>query len=410
MSTLILTVLLALTGAPSYAQVARIPALSAPLVPAFRGPVIAEMNTQLKSLLNAGPASQLASSFRSVLAPAPALATPEAFAARAAIVQALAAPKTALPELARSLNAAGGKKAAQTGARLLKLGRALEESPDGGKAVIAAAAALNARFDGATAAPGEAVDLSALPTSDPKGTSRKTAAKKLKKEIASIDKLEDILAAAKTQAVLVVVQGMDTAGKDGVIKHGMSGLNPAWVRVAAFKKPTEEEAAQDFLVRIRKEVPKPGIIGVFNRSYYEDIAVPSVYGTHAASEIESRYAKLVAFERELAENGVKVVKVFLHISKETKRERLQRRLDRPDKRWKFAMSDLETRKKWDDFQKAYGRILARNSAYWAPWTVIAADRKPARDLAFARLLRKTLSRMGLAYPAALHLDEIKVPK
>jgi PPK2 family polyphosphate:nucleotide phosphotransferase len=210
--------------------------------------------------------------------------------------------------------------------------------------------------------------------------------------------------------VLVVLQGMDTAGKDGAIKHGMTGLNPAWTRVSAFKKPTAEEAKQDFLDRIRKEVPKAGIIGVFNRSHYEDIAVPSVYGTHSPEEIAARYAKLVAFERELAERGVKIVKVFLHVSKDVQRARLQRRIDRPDKRWKFAMADLETRKKWDEFQKAYGAILARTSTYWAPWNVIPADDKPSRDRRFARILRKAMQRMGLAYPPAPDLDGIKIPK
>lgn len=402
-----LAVLLSLSGAASFAQVARVPAASMPLVPAFRGPVIVEMNSQLKPLLAAETIPQLQAAFKASIAPTPAAATPAAFAARAAIVQAMADPKTALPQVVASLQAAGGSKAQKAAARLQELGRMLA-APKADK-VVASAAALNARFDGATALPGESVDLSEMPTDGARGGEKKTL-KRLRREVQEANKLEDVLAAAKTQAVLVVVQGMDTAGKDGVIKHGMTGLNPAWTRVSAFKKPTDEEARQDFLERIRKEVPKAGIIGVFNRSHYEDIAVPVVYGTKTADEIEARYAKLVAFERELAERGVKVVKIFLHVSKDVQRERLQRRIDRPDKRWKFSMADLETRKKWDDFQKAYGAILARTSTYWAPWHVVPADDKPSRDRRFTRILRKAMQRMGLAYPPAPDLDGVKIPK
>ncbi|MEK7388864.1 MAG: PPK2 family polyphosphate kinase [Elusimicrobiota bacterium] len=406
----LLAAIVVLGGLESRASVARVPVLRMQTVPAFRGPVIEQMNAQLKTLLDQGPPSQLLRSFQSVVAPAPAAATPEAFAARAAIVQALAAPESALPDIVRSLDAAGGRKAAKASSRLRELGRMLDAAQDEGKPVIAAAAALNARFDGATAAPGEAVDLAALPTEYFGGPSAKKAARKLKKEVKRADALEDMLAAAKTQAVLIVVQGMDTAGKDGVIKRGLRGLNPAWVKVAAFKKPSAEEAKQDFLVRIRKELPAPGTIAVFNRSQYEDIAVPAVYGTQSASELESRYARLVAFERELAEKGIRIIKVFLHVSKDVQRERLQRRVDRRDKHWKFSESDLETRKKWDEFQRAYGRILARTSTYWAPWNVIAADGKPARDYAFTRLLRKTLERMSLSYPVTPGFHEVKIPR
>lgn len=394
---------------PSFAQVARVPVLASPLVPAFRGPVISELNSQLKPLLAADSMPSLQAAFAASIAPTPVAATPEAFAARAAIVQAVAAPATALPDIVRSLRAAGGSKAEKAADRLQELGKTLNSSPDAAQSVVADAAALNARFDGSTALPGEAVDLSAMPTLS-KGVSEKKALRKIKKEVKKANKLEDILGAAKTQAVLVVIQGMDAAGKDGVIKHGMTGLNPAWTKIASFKKPTAEEAREDFLARIRRQVPGPGIIGVFNRSHYEDIAAPTVYGTFTKEEIEARYAKLVAFERELAERGVKVVKIFLHGSKDVQRERLQRRLDRPDKRWKFAPADLETRKKWNEFRAVYGSILARTSTYWAPWNVISADNKPRRDLAFTRLLRKTLQRMGLAYPPAPDLDGVTIPK
>ncbi len=380
--------------------------ISAPIVPVARGPVIGAMNFQLAPLTAAlsapSPSLSLSAAIQTSLAPAPV--TPADFAARAAIVSALANPKTELPALVASLREAGGKKAEKAAVALETIGRALKSADR------RELAALNARFDGATAAPSEAVDLSVVPTNDEDGLSEKRAAKKLKKEVKAVNDLEDVLAAAKTQAVLVVIQGMDTAGKDGVIKHGMTGLNPAFVDVSAFKKPSDEEAKQDFLERIKKSVPKPGIIGVFNRSHYEDIIVPTVWGTHPAETVEARYARINAFELELARRGVKIVKIFLHVSKDVQRERLQRRIDRVDKNWKFSKSDLETRKRWDDLQKVFGTILARTSTWYAPWTVIPADDKPRRDLAFAKLLRKTLSKMGLAYPPSEDLKGVVVPK
>ncbi len=400
--------------ASSHAQVR----VSAPIVPVARGPVVNAINLQLIPLTAAlsgpalSPALGLTAAFQAQIAPAPSVAaTPAVFAARSALISALAAPKTELPALVAALREAGGDKAEKAAVSLEKIGAALAAAkPQERKALAASAAALNARFDGATAAPGEAVDLSIVATNDEDGLSEKKAGKKLEKEVKDLNKLEDILAAAKTQAVLVVIQGMDTAGKDGVIKHGMTGLNPAYVRVAAFKKPTAEEAAQDFLVRIKKEVPKPGIIGVFNRSHYEDIIVPTVFGTHDAKTVEERYARINAFELELARSGVKVVKIFLHVSKDVQRERLQARIDRPEKNWKFSASDLETRKHWDELQNAFGSILARTSTWHAPWNVIPADDKPRRDLAFARILRKTLQRMGLAYPESPDLKGVKIPK
>ncbi len=410
--TVIFAILLFLAPA-LHAQV-----VSLPVVPVSRGPVVTAINLQLAPLTAAlnGPALSptlgLTSVFQAQVVPTPAVAaTPAVFAARAAIVSALANPKTELPALVSALRETGGKKAEKAAKSLEKIGRALNKAkPEEREALADIAAALNARFDGATASPGEAVDLSEVPTNDKKGLSAKKASRELSEEVKDLNKLEDILAAAKTQAVLVVIQGMDTAGKDGVIKHGMTGLNPAFVRVAAFKKPTTEEAAQDFLERIKKEVPQPGVIGVFNRSHYEDIIVPTVFGTHDAETVEARYARINAFELELARRGVKVVKIFLHVSKDVQRERLQRRIDREDKHWKFSSSDLETRKHWEELQKVFGSILARTSTWYAPWNVIPADDKPRRDLAFTKLLRKTLEKMGLAYPPSPDLKGVKIPK
>lgn len=410
----LLAVLLVLGSFPASAQVARVAPVAAPVAPAIavapvaRGPVVAALNTHLTALAAAPTAAAMGKVFSAQVAPAPA--DPAAFAARAAVTAALASPETELPALAASLRAAGGEKAERAAVSLERVGATLAAAaPAARESLTKRAAALAARFDGASAAPGEAVDLDALPV-DEGAPSEKKAAKKLKKEVKATAALQKVLAAAKTQAVLVVVQGMDAAGKDGVIKHGLSGLNPAWTRVSAFKKPTPQEAAEHFLERIKRQVPEKGIVGVFNRSQYEDILVPSVFGTFPSAEIESRYAQIVAFERRLAEQGIRVVKVFLHESKDMQRERLQERIDTPGKRWKFSSADVESRARWDDFQKAYGAILARTSTVFAPWNVIPADSKPRRDYAFAKLLRKTLERMGLDYPPAPDVKGVRIPK
>jgi len=410
----ILAALLLLSGGFASAQVR----VAAPVVPFARGPVVGALNLQLAPLTASlkgpvlSPALGLAAAFQELVAPMPAaVATPADFAARSAITAALASPKTELPSLVASLREAGGKKAEKAAKALEKIGRALEAAkPEESEALALSAAALNARFDGASAAPGEAVNLAAIPTDNADGTSEEDSARKLKKTVKAVNALVDVLAAAKTKAVLVVIQGMDTAGKDGVIKHGLTGVNPAYVKVSAFKKPTPEEAAQDFLERIAKEVPKSGILGVFNRSHYEDIIVPTVWGTHPGETIEARYARINAFELELSRRGVKIVKVFLHVSKPVQRERLLDRIKRLAKNWKFAKGDLETRKKWDPLQRVFGAILARTSTWYAPWTVIAADDKPGRDLEFTKLLRKTLDDMGLEYPESPDLKDVKVPR
>jgi PPK2 family polyphosphate:nucleotide phosphotransferase len=409
MRTALPVLLAALLALPLRAQVVRVPVEAMPVVPVARGPVVTELDARLAPLAAAPSAAAMATVFQAAIAPAPA--APEAFAARAALTQALAAPEAGIPALAASLRAAGGKKARRAARALETVGRTLAASPAAERASLSAsAAALAARFDGAAAAPGEAVDLASLPTDEGRPAEKK-AARRLKAEISRTAALQEVLAAAKTQAVLVVVQGMDAAGKDGVIKHALSGLNPAWTKVSAFKKPTPEEAAEHFLARIRREVPEPGIVGVFNRSHYEDVLVPTVFKTFPEAEVESRYAQIVRFEAELAARGVRVVKIFLHESKKTQRARLQARLDRPEKRWKFSRADLDSRARWDDFQAAYASVLARTSTVFAPWRVIPADSKPRRDLSFAKLLRKTLARMGLAYPAEEPgLDAVRIPK
>lgn len=384
---------------------AAVPAAAAvPVLP--RGAFMSALSLQAQSLAAAPMA--LPAAFQAVLAPAPAAATPEAFAARSALVSALAAPRTALPALIESVRAAGGGKSEKAAAALEALGRDIKGAPAAERRGLAAAAArLNARFDGASAAPGEAVDFSAAPTvAGARGP--KAAKRAMKEDRRELRELQEALAASKERAVLVVLQGMDAAGKDGVVKRPLR-LNAAWTKVASFKKPTAEEAGQDFLERIKAQLPQKGVIGVFNRSHYEDLVVPKVYGAFSKEEIESRYRRINEFEKELSAQGVLIVKIFLHESKSEQKARLEARLERPDKRWKFSLADLETRKHWDEFHAAYAEVIARTSTPWAPWRIVGADDKPNRDATVARILRKALSRLGLRYPDPPDTKGVTIP-
>jgi|GEM_PF-108791 len=399
---------------PAAAQVVeRVSLPTIPVAPAAaalaslpRGGFLTELRLQTQSLTTGAPLPQ---AFAAALAPAPRAATPEAFAARAALVEALAAPETALPALIEAARATPGGKAEKAADALSELHETISAAPASERAGLArAAAGLRARFDGASAAPGERVDLRSLPTVDEDALGAKAARRAMKAERREVRRLQEVIAASKDRAVLVVVQGMDTAGKDGVIKRPLA-LNPTWTRVAAFKKPTAEEAAQDFLERIKKQLPAKGIIGIYNRSHYEDLVVPAVYKTFSPEEIESRYRRINAFEKELVDSGVVIIKIFLNVSKGEQKARLERRLERPDKRWKFSLADLETRKRWDAFHRAYAEALARTSTPWAPWRIIAAGDKPNRDWRVARLTRKMLSRLGLRYPDPPETKGVTIP-
>jgi PPK2 family polyphosphate:nucleotide phosphotransferase len=208
--------------------------------------------------------------------------------------------------------------------------------------------------------------------------------------------LHEMMFAGKDRSVLLVLQGSDASGKNGTIKHVLRHVNPAGLRVASFEEPTEEERRHHFLWRIREEVPGPGMIGVFNRSHYEDVLVPLAEGSD--DDLDSRFDDIRAFEEELHESGIIVVKCLLHISYDEQRQRFLRRLRREDKRWKFAESDLETRRLWDEYQLAYGEVVARSNWEHAPWYVVPADHKWYRNWAVARLLVDTLEGLNLAYP------------
>lgn len=202
-----------------------------------------------------------------------------------------------------------------------------------------------------------------------------------------------------TRRVLLVLQGMDTSGKGGTVSHVLGLVNPMGVRYAAFKKPTAAEQRHEYLWRIRKQLPAPGQIGVFDRSHYEDILVPRVSGLLTAAERRRRYAEINAFEQELAEAGTTVVKVFLHISPEEQLKRLKARLVTPEKRWKYNPGDLEARSHWPAYQDAYADIFKKTSTDRAPWYAVPADHKWYRNWAVAELLIETLSDLEPRFPA-----------
>lgn len=215
-----------------------------------------------------------------------------------------------------------------------------------------------------------------------------------------LDRLQNLLHAEGRRKLLLVLQGLDTSGKDGTIRWVFARTSPLGVKVTAFKAPTENESAHDFLWRCHAVVPRAGEITVWNRSHYEDVLVPVVGGSIDRDETRRRYARINDFERLLTETGTVVVKCMLHISKDEQRLRLQARVDDLDKQWKFSLGDLEVRKQWDAYQAAYEKALVATSTDDAPWHVIPADNKHHRNLMIAKLLVKTLKGMKLRVPAA----------
>ncbi|MFD8394555.1 PPK2 family polyphosphate kinase [Streptomyces sp. NPDC059680] len=252
--------------------------------------------------------------------------------------------------------------------------------------------------------PGEPVDLSAYGTrATPGAPGRKAAALRdaapTGKRLAELQmRLWAASTAGDGRRVLLVLQGMDTSGKGGTVKHVSGRLNPAGCRIQAFKAPTEEERRHDFLWRVRAALPRPGEIGIFDRSYYEDVLIARVRHLARPAEIGSRYGLINDFERSLAEDGVTLVKCFLHLSYEEQRRRLLRRLERADKRWKFAPGDIDERALWPAYQEAYQLALERCAAPYAPWYLVPADRKWYRNWAISRLLLEHLEELGPRYP------------
>ncbi len=219
---------------------------------------------------------------------------------------------------------------------------------------------------------------------------------------AKLAELQEALYAEGTggsnRRVLLVLQGMDTSGKGGVIKHVIGAVNPQGCHIVSFKKPTPEELAHHFLWRIRRAVPRAGLIGIFDRSHYEDVLAVRVHRLVPVTTWEKRYGEINRFERKLADDGVHIIKCFLHISKAEQRERLLARLDAPDKRWKFNPADVDERQLWPAYEKAYEAVLERTGTEKAPWYVIPSDRKWYRNWAIGRLLHETLTDMDPQFP------------
>jgi PPK2 family polyphosphate:nucleotide phosphotransferase len=248
--------------------------------------------------------------------------------------------------------------------------------------------------------PGSKVVLSDIdPGSTPefKGH-RKEASERLAKLNGRLEVLQESLWAEHRRKVLVVLQGMDTSGKDGTISHVFEGVNPLGVRAVAFKAPTAEELAHDFLWRIHAKTPGAGEMVIFNRSHYEDVLVARVDGLVQPGVWRRRYEQINDFERLLAESGTTVLKFFLHISKDEQKRRLQDRLDDPLKRWKFRKGDLIDRAHWDEYMAAYEEALSRTSQKNAPWYIVPADKKWYRNLVVATVLVKALEDLKLQIP------------
>ena len=210
--------------------------------------------------------------------------------------------------------------------------------------------------------------------------------------------LQEVLYAEQKHRVLVVLQAMDTGGKDGAIRRVFEGVNPQGVKVASFKVPTPEEMAHDFLWRVHKVVPGNGDLVIFNRSHYEDVLVVRVHEYVPKSVWKKRYDQINEFEKLLAENGTTILKFFLHIDKDEQKERLQARLDDPSKHWKFRLGDLEERKLWDQYQEAYEDVFNKTSTEYAPWYIVPANRKWYRDLVISTVLVNTLKDLKMKYP------------
>jgi PPK2 family polyphosphate:nucleotide phosphotransferase len=224
-----------------------------------------------------------------------------------------------------------------------------------------------------------------------------------------LGELQELLYAEDGHKLLIVLQAMDTGGKDGTIRHVFKAVNPQGVKVASFKKPTAEELAHDYLWRVHEHTPGNGEIAIFNRSHYEDVLVVRVHELVPEEVWSRRYDHINEFERLLAEEGTTILKFFLHISLEEQARRLQTRLDEPTKQWKFSLADLGERERWDDYAAAYEAVLSKTSTKWAPWYIVPADRKWYRNLVVASAIVDAMEDLGMAYPPPEQgLDEVVI--
>ncbi len=254
-------------------------------------------------------------------------------------------------------------------------------------------------MDRLTLKPGERVKLSDW---DPSDTGGYKDSREAKAELAEVQgrmaELQEVFYASGKKALLVILQALDAGGKDGTIRRVMAGVNPAGCTVTSFKVPTADELAHDFLWRVHKAVPVRGQIGIFNRSHYEDVLVVRILKIVPKEVWKARFDQINAFEKILSENGVVILKFFLHISKDEQAERFRERLADPTKIWKFNPGDLDMREKWDEFMNAYEDVLEKCTTAHAPWTIVPADRKWYRNLVVAKKIAKTLESLDLKYP------------
>lgn len=248
--------------------------------------------------------------------------------------------------------------------------------------------------------PGTEVDLSRW---DPEDSSEFAGSKDEAKEVLKnlndrLEELQEKLYAEHKHKVLIVLQAMDSGGKDGTIRHVFEGVNPQGVKVAGFKVPTPKELDHDYLWRVHRQTPGKGEIVIFNRSHYEDVLVVRVHGLVPREVWSRRYDQINAFEKMLAEEGTTILKFYLHIDLDEQKERFQARLDTPNKRWKFKLGDLEERKLWPAYMKAYEDVLSKTSTEWAPWYIVPANRKWYRNLVIGTVIVETLEGLKMNYP------------
>jgi PPK2 family polyphosphate:nucleotide phosphotransferase len=246
-------------------------------------------------------------------------------------------------------------------------------------------------------------DLAAIDPSETNGVKRYQVDERTLADEEHIMALQENLHAEGMRSVLIVLQGMDTSGKDGTIRYALRGLNPQGVRIVSFKAPTANERRHDFLWRIRRQLPRPGEIVIFNRSHYEDVLIAKVRELASPAVIDARYDRINRFEAGIVERGTAIVKLFLHISADEQRARLLARLGEPAKHWKFSGGDIRERRYWDEYQDAYAAAIGRCSTAAAPSYVVPANRKWYRNWAVSQLLIETMEGMKLTYPNP-HLD------
>jgi len=259
--------------------------------------------------------------------------------------------------------------------------------------------------------PNEKITLKKWPTTmKPIGKSKKLYQKLLKKDVEALSALQKLHYASSRYALLVIFQGMDAGGKDGAIRHVMSGVNPQGCEVFSFKQPSAEELKHDFLWRTTRRLPERGRIGIFNRSYYEEVLVVRVHPETLRLQglpeelldektiWEERYRSIVDLEAHLHRNGTRIVKFFLHLSKEEQRKRFLERIDEPDKNWKFSLADIHERKYWTQYMEAYEACLGATSTHHAPWYVVPADDKENARLIVSQILLDAFKELKMAYP------------